>query len=76
MYYIYVTSGPSLLIESTDSMMHLFLACVQDFKSFDRKIRRLYSEQMGPLYAASLEQGSYQRGYDYIVRLVRKSTTS
>ena len=32
------------------------------------KLRKLYSDQMGPLCAASLEQGSYQRGYDYIVR--------
>jgi hypothetical protein len=27
-------------------------------------------EQMGPLSAASMESGSYQRGYEYIVRLV------
>ena len=25
MYYVYVTSGPSLLIESTDSMIHICL---------------------------------------------------
>ena len=25
MYYVYVTSGPSLLIESTDSMIHLIM---------------------------------------------------
>ena len=41
---------------------------LQDFNTFNTKIRKLYSEQMGPLCAASLEQGSYQRGYDYIVR--------
>ncbi|XP_013417435.1 serine/threonine-protein kinase ATR-like isoform X2 [Lingula anatina] len=33
------------------------------------QLRVLRSTQMGPLSAASMEKGSYQRGYEYIVRL-------
>ena len=29
MYYIYVTSGPSLLIESTDSMIYMYIPAFQ-----------------------------------------------
>ena len=37
MYYVYVTSGPSLLIESTDSIILMLLFCVQG-RGFGRSI--------------------------------------
>lgn len=47
----------------------LLAAKKKDFKNFKNRLRVVRTEQMGPLSTASLEQGSYQRGYDYIVRL-------
>lgn len=50
--------------------MLFFLHCsvVQDLGGFQSRLSKVRSEQMGPLSTASLEQGSYQRGYEYIVR--------
>lgn len=33
-----------------------------------KQLKCVRNEQMGPLSAASMEGGSYQRGYEYIVR--------
>ena len=33
-----------------------------------QRLSKVRAEQMGPLSTASYEQGSYQRGYEYIVR--------
>ena len=38
---------------------------------FLSRLSKVRMEQMGPLCTASLEQGSYQRAYDYIVRSER-----
>ena len=46
-------------------MMHFFL---QDISLFYEHLLSVRNSLMGPLTAASLEQGSYQRGYDYIVK--------
>ena len=35
---------------------------------FLSRLSKVRMEQMGPLCTASLEQGSYQRAYEYIVR--------
>ena len=35
---------------------------------FSQQLHAVRSAQMGPLSAASMETGSYQRGYEYIVR--------
>ena len=40
----------------------------KDFEGFLNRLSKVRSGQMGPLSTASLEQGSYQRGYEYIVR--------
>ncbi|XP_033108232.1 serine/threonine-protein kinase ATR-like isoform X2 [Anneissia japonica] len=40
-----------------------------DQEGFFKQLQIVRSEQMGPLSAASMEQGSYTRGYEYIVRL-------
>ena len=39
-------------------------------ETFVEQIKLLRALQMGPLSAASMEMGSYFRGYDYIIRLV------
>ncbi len=39
-----------------------------DEETFTKQVDLLRSLQMGPLSAASMEQGSYYRGYQYIVR--------
>ena len=38
--------------------------------TFVEQVKLLRALQMGPLSAASMEMGSYFRGYDYIIRLV------
>ena len=40
----------------------------QKEEGFFQQLQVLRQEQMGPLSAASMEIGSYQRGYEYIVR--------
>ena len=35
---------------------------------FFKQLQLIRQDQMGPLSAASMEKGSYQRGYEYIVR--------
>ena len=42
--------------------------CFQDSIAFQRHLCQVRNSLMGPLTAASLELGSYQRGYDYIVK--------
>lgn len=40
----------------------------QNESEFRRQLRTVRSQQMGFLSAASMESGSYQRGYEHIVR--------
>ncbi|KAM8833099.1 serine/threonine-protein kinase ATR [Synchiropus picturatus] len=47
----------------------LLSAKKQDAKSFYEKLKSVRKEQVVPLSAASYEYGTYQRGYEYIVRL-------
>ncbi|XP_077988664.1 serine/threonine-protein kinase ATR-like [Glandiceps talaboti] len=47
----------------------LLAAKNRDEDDFNKHLKIMRSEQMGPLSAASMENGSYQRGYEYIVRL-------
>ncbi|XP_064394848.1 serine/threonine-protein kinase ATR-like [Halichondria panicea] len=47
----------------------LLTAKHKDVKTFLSRLSKVRMEQMGPLCTASLEQGSYQRAYEYIVRL-------
>ena len=44
--------------------------CVQKTSEFEDQLSFVRNRLMGPLSAASMEMGSYQRGYDYIVRCV------
>ncbi|KAL3865678.1 hypothetical protein ACJMK2_043042 [Sinanodonta woodiana] len=48
----------------------LLLAKEKKGEEFLKELEALRREQMGPLSAASMEMGSYQRGYEYIVRLM------
>ncbi|KAM9842902.1 serine/threonine-protein kinase ATR [Aulostomus maculatus] len=47
----------------------LLVAKKQDAESFYEKLKLVRKEQVVPLSAASYECGTYQRGYEYIVRL-------
>ncbi|XP_019728158.1 serine/threonine-protein kinase ATR isoform X2 [Hippocampus comes] len=47
----------------------LLAAKKQDGAAFSEKLKLVRNEQVVPLSAASYECGSYQRGYEYIVRL-------
>ncbi|XP_044022250.1 serine/threonine-protein kinase ATR [Siniperca chuatsi] len=47
----------------------LLSAKKQDAKTFYEKLKLVRKEQVVPLSAASYECGTYQRGYEYIVRL-------
>ncbi|KAJ0008617.1 hypothetical protein NQD34_016032 [Periophthalmus magnuspinnatus] len=47
----------------------LLAANKQDNKTFHEKLKLVRKEQVVPLSAASYECGTYQRGYEYIVRL-------
>ncbi|KAK3744393.1 hypothetical protein QZH41_012155, partial [Actinostola sp. cb2023] len=47
----------------------LLAAKEKDEDSFNRQLRIVRSQQMGPLSAASMQSGAYQRGYEYIARL-------
>ncbi|XP_035661643.1 serine/threonine-protein kinase ATR-like [Branchiostoma floridae] len=47
----------------------LLAAKHRDEEDFWHQLQIVRNDQMGPLSAASMESGSYQRGYDYIVRL-------
>lgn len=38
------------------------------------RLSKVRGEQMGPLCTASVELGSYQRGYEYIVRYIHRGT--
>lgn len=46
----------------------LLSAKKQDAESFYEKLKLVRKEQVVPLSAASYECGTYQRGYEYIVR--------
>lgn len=48
----------------------LLSAKKQDAKTFYEKLKLVRKEQVVPLSAASYECGTYQRGYEYIVRSV------
>ncbi|PIK55504.1 putative serine/threonine-protein kinase atr [Apostichopus japonicus] len=41
----------------------------KDLSEFEKQLKVVRSAQMGPLSAASMEKGSYQRGYEFITRL-------
>ena len=42
---------------------------LQDEVGFMKQLEVVRNDLMAPLAAASMEMGSYQRGYSYIVRL-------
>ena len=44
----------------------------QKEEEFGERLRVARQEQMGPLSAASMEMGSYLRGYECILRCVHK----
>lgn len=48
----------------------LLVAKKQDANAFYEKLKLVRKEQVVPLSAASYECGTYQRGYEYIVRCV------
>lgn len=48
----------------------LLSAKKQDAETFYKKLKLARKEQVIPLSAASYECGTYQRGYEYIVRSV------
>lgn len=48
----------------------LLAAKKQDPECFYEKLKLVRKEQVVPLSAASYECGTYQRGYEYIVRYV------
>jgi len=48
----------------------LLSAKKQDAETFYEKLKLVRKEQVVPLSAASYECGTYQRGYEYIVRCV------
>lgn len=48
----------------------LLSAKKNDTATFYETLKLVRSEQIGPLSAASFERGSYQRGYEYIIRSV------
>lgn len=62
-----------LLISRSPSGYSVNLFPLQDLRQFITRVNKVRTEQMGPLSAASLEQGSYQRGYEYIVRYISSS---
>ena len=41
---------------------------MQDTSTFQSQLEKIYTNQMYPLSAASMDQGSYTRAYEYIVR--------
>ena len=45
-----------------------YFFCHQNENEFRRQLKVVRSQQMGFLSAASMESGSYQRGYEHIVR--------
>ena len=55
--------------------LHIFVSKIamyffdtQNESEFKQQLRIVRSQQMGFLSAASMESGSYQRGYEHIVR--------
>ncbi len=46
----------------------LLAAKHKDDQEFSKHLRMLRNDLMGPLSAASMEVGSYHRGYEYIAR--------
>lgn len=49
-------------------MPYIFFSHAQNESEFRNQLRIVRSQQMGFLSAASMESGSYQRGYEHIVR--------
>lgn len=48
----------------------LLSAKKEDVETFYQKLKLVRKEEVVPLSAASYERGTYQRGYEYIVRSV------
>ena len=46
----------------------MFLFYLKDTSTFQSQLEKIYTNQMYPLSAASMDQGSYTRAYEYIVR--------
>ena len=62
MYYVYVTSGPSLLIESTDSMIHNFLqGCMLTELA---PVMPLYRLTLSPSVHAGVENAQHYQAYN------------
>ena len=61
---IYLYLGSTFLFRR---LPYIFLY-VQNESEFKHQLRIVRSQQMGFLSAASMESGSYQRGYEHIVR--------
>ena len=64
-----------LRLKSLGLCTRLYVATnlTQDYKGFMARLSKVRVEQMGPLCTASVELGSYQRGYEYIVRYYQVS---
>lgn len=58
----------SIWILDTKSINQLIWFSLQDEEEFARQLTLMRSEQLIPLSAASMEAGSYYRGYQYITR--------
>lgn len=52
----------------SDYTVYIFFSHAQNESEFRNQLRIVRSQQMGFLSAASMESGSYQRGYEHIVR--------
>ena len=50
--------------------MLLLAARNKEEETFTQELKQVRNVLMGPLCAASMEMGSYYRGYEYIVRWV------
>ena len=65
----YVSSETTTVTWNTRLGKLLLAAKVKDEAAFCDELDMLRLEEMAPLSAASMEAGSYQRGYEHIVRL-------
>lgn len=65
----YVSTETTTVTWNTGLGKLLLAAKVKDEPAFCNQLNVLRLEEMAPLSAASMETGSYQRGYEHIVRL-------
>ena len=65
----YVSTETTTVTWNTGLGKLLLAAKVKDETAFCSQLDMLRLEEMAPLSAASMEAGSYQRGYEHIVRL-------